>query len=148
MRPGCGNRGALSSRSRARPGRSVFHKLFQPRRGEKLFRQRHHRWNDDGRLAGWLHAADVQRAAEQDGQRLRSRLSSPWQPHSAGAFGNPRPVQVAPAEIKLLNPEDLVLSVSTTPAPEPLTWAMMLAGFAGLGYFGYKASRRTRLAAA
>ena len=65
-----------------------------------------------------------------------------------GAFGNPRPVQVAPAEIKLLNPEDLVLSVSTTPVPEPSTWAMMLAGFAGLGYFGYKASRRTRLAAA
>src|ERR1700733_6998031 len=65
-----------------------------------------------------------------------------------GAFGNPRPVQVAPAEIKLLNPEDLVLSVSTTPVPEPSTWAMMPAGFAGLGYFVYKASRRTRLAAA
>jgi hypothetical protein len=37
----------------------------------------------------------------------------------------------------------------TTPAiPEPSTWVLMLAGFAGLGYFGYKASRRTGSAAA
>ena len=30
-----------------------------------------------------------------------------------------------------------------TPAPEPSTWAMMLLGFAGLGFAGYRASRRT-----
>jgi hypothetical protein len=28
------------------------------------------------------------------------------------------------------------------PVPEPSTWAMMLLGFAGLGFFGYRASRR------
>ena len=27
--------------------------------------------------------------------------------------------------------------------PEPSTWAMMLLGFAGLGFAGYRASRRT-----
>jgi hypothetical protein len=38
---------------------------------------------------------------------------------------------------------------STPPAiPEPSTWVLMLAGFAGLGYFGYKASRGTGSAAA
>ena len=30
-----------------------------------------------------------------------------------------------------------------TPAPEPSTWAMMLLGFAGLGYAGYRRSRRS-----
>jgi PEP-CTERM motif len=29
--------------------------------------------------------------------------------------------------------------------PEPSTWAMMLVGFAGLGFAGYRASRRTAL---
>jgi hypothetical protein len=32
--------------------------------------------------------------------------------------------------------------------PEPSTWAMMLLGFAGLGFAGYRASRRTGMAAA
>jgi hypothetical protein len=32
--------------------------------------------------------------------------------------------------------------------PEPSTWAMMLLGFAGLGFVGYRASRRTGMAAA
>ena len=27
--------------------------------------------------------------------------------------------------------------------PEPSTWAMMLAGFAGLGFAGYRASRKS-----
>ena len=31
--------------------------------------------------------------------------------------------------------------------PEPATWAMMLLGFAGLGFVGYRASRRTGAAA-
>ena len=47
-----------------------------------------------------------------------------------------------------LNPEDLVLSVTVTPVPEPSTWAMMLAGFAGLGFLSYRASRKTTAAAA
>jgi hypothetical protein len=34
-----------------------------------------------------------------------------------------------------------------TPVPEPSTWAMMLAGFAGLGFLGYRKMRRGTLAA-
>jgi hypothetical protein len=34
-----------------------------------------------------------------------------------------------------------------TPAvPEPSTWAMMLAGFAGLGFMGYRRAREPRAA--
>jgi len=33
-----------------------------------------------------------------------------------------------------------------TPVPEPSTWAMMLAGFAGLGLLGYRKARRGALA--
>jgi hypothetical protein len=29
--------------------------------------------------------------------------------------------------------------------PEPSTWAMMLIGFAGLGYAGYRRDRKTRV---
>ena len=32
------------------------------------------------------------------------------------------------------------------PVPEPSTWAMMLAGFAGLGYAGYRRGREPRAA--
>jgi hypothetical protein len=32
--------------------------------------------------------------------------------------------------------------------PEPSTWAMMLAGFAGLGFLGYRTSRRESASAA
>jgi len=35
-----------------------------------------------------------------------------------------------------------------TAVPEPSTWAMMLLGFAGLGFAGYRASRRTAVARA
>ena len=42
-----------------------------------------------------------------------------------------------------LNPEDPMLSVTVTQVPEPSTWAMMLAGFAGLGFLSYRASRKT-----
>ena len=43
-------------------------------------------------------------------------------------------------------------SVTVTPAtpggvPEPSTWAMMLAGFAGLGFLGYRQTVKARLAA-
>jgi PEP-CTERM motif len=34
-------------------------------------------------------------------------------------------------------------SVTTTAIPEPSTWAMMLIGFAGLGFAGYRASRKS-----
>jgi hypothetical protein len=35
------------------------------------------------------------------------------------------------------------LGVSSNAIPEPSTWAMMLLGFAGLGFAGYRASRRS-----
>jgi hypothetical protein len=42
-------------------------------------------------------------------------------------------------------------SVTVTPitggAPEPATWAMMLAGFAGLGFLGYRRTVKARVAA-
>jgi hypothetical protein len=31
--------------------------------------------------------------------------------------------------------------------PEPSTWAMMMVGFAGLGYVGFRRSKKDRLAA-
>jgi PEP-CTERM motif len=34
-----------------------------------------------------------------------------------------------------------------TPTPEPATWAMMLAGFAGLGCLGYRRTAKARVAA-
>jgi hypothetical protein len=35
-----------------------------------------------------------------------------------------------------------------TPVPEASTWAMMLAGFAGLGFLGWRGSRKTAARAA
>jgi hypothetical protein len=46
-----------------------------------------------------------------------------------------------------MHPEDLVLSVTVPQVPEPSTWAMMLAGFAGLGFLSHRASRKTTAAA-
>ena len=47
---------------------------------------------------------------------------------------------------------DLVLNVtvgSVTPGiPEPSTWAMMLLGFTGLGFAGYRKAQRKGVAAA
>jgi hypothetical protein len=40
-------------------------------------------------------------------------------------------------------PSEIVTSFTLTAVPEPSTRAMMIFGFAGLGYAGYKASRRS-----
>ena len=40
--------------------------------------------------------------------------------------------------------ETVVLYLSPTPVPEPSTWAMMMLGFAGLGFAGYRATRARR----
>jgi PEP-CTERM motif len=37
----------------------------------------------------------------------------------------------------------VVTSSPTLPIPEPATWAMMLVGFAGLGFMGWRGSKRT-----
>jgi hypothetical protein len=39
-------------------------------------------------------------------------------------------------------PFDAAFSLAGTTVPEPSTWAMMLLGFVGLGYAGYRASRQ------
>jgi PEP-CTERM motif len=39
-------------------------------------------------------------------------------------------------------------SISIMAVPEPSTWAMMLAGFAGLGFLGWRESRKTTAHAA
>lgn len=44
----------------------------------------------------------------------------------------------------LLGENSAIIAVATSVIPEPSTWAMMLIGFAGLGFLGY---RRTRAAA-
>jgi hypothetical protein len=44
-------------------------------------------------------------------------------------------------------PFNAAFSLSGTVVPEPSTWALMLIGFAGLGYVGYRTSRRTATAA-
>jgi hypothetical protein len=49
------------------------------------------------------------------------------------------------------NSGDMSTFTNVTPAPaipEPSTWAMMLIGFAGLGYAGYRASRKSAAVAA
>jgi hypothetical protein len=45
----------------------------------------------------------------------------------------------------IFGPVTIGVSITTADTPEPSTWAMMLLGFAGLGFAGY---RRTRVAAA
>ena len=39
--------------------------------------------------------------------------------------------------------DTITINFGATPAPEPSTWAMMLLGFAGIGYAGYRRSRST-----
>jgi hypothetical protein len=68
----------------------------------------------------------------------------------SGTFGqeysssNPYPGGEAFDEFGTAYPDiDIVFAEGlTSSVPEPSTWAMMLIGFAGLGYAGYRASRR------
>jgi hypothetical protein len=52
-------------------------------------------------------------------------------------------VAVATADVSL----DYVANGVTASTPESSTWAMMILGFAGLGFAGYRASRKTATAA-
>ena len=45
-------------------------------------------------------------------------------------------------------PFNAAFSLRGSPVPEPSTWAMMLLGFAGLGFAGYRRGRQTRPASA
>lgn len=42
----------------------------------------------------------------------------------------------------------LFATAGVAPVPEPSTWAMMLIGFAGIGYAGYRSARKRSVAAA
>jgi PEP-CTERM motif len=44
--------------------------------------------------------------------------------------------------------QNFTLVIGASPVPEPSTWAMMLVGFAGLGYASHRASRKSAAAAA
>lgn len=52
------------------------------------------------------------------------------------------PVFLLPAGYSI----ELSQGVGNSATPEPSTWAMMLIGFAGLGFVGYRVSRRTTIA--
>jgi hypothetical protein len=47
-----------------------------------------------------------------------------------------------PDEAEVLNWSIDITASSDTNVPEPASWVMMLLGFAGLGFVGYRASRR------
>ena len=51
-------------------------------------------------------------------------------------------------EIQTEGSEDFSFVVVTAAVPEASTWAMMLIGFAGLGYAGYRSSRKSAALAA
>ena len=44
--------------------------------------------------------------------------------------------------------QNFTLEIGAGAVPEPSTWAMMLIGFAGLGYAGHRASRKSAVRAA
>jgi hypothetical protein len=67
-------------------------------------------------------------------------------------FGNVvgAPIAVAPFTQEILGAELGLVSLTTYPpttptVPEPSSWALMLAGFAGLGLAGFRRARRTAL---
>jgi hypothetical protein len=62
---------------------------------------------------------------------------------NAGDFFDIFTTSVFPARWSELYPEDLLLSVTTTLAPEPSTWAMMLAGVASFGFLTCQAFPKT-----
>ena len=61
---------------------------------------------------------------------------------STGAFEVETTCVSSPTNCKGVEPIFTSIPVGATPVPEPTTWAMMLIGFAGLGFAGYRASRR------
>jgi hypothetical protein len=69
---------------------------------------------------------------------------------SAPAFDQVGYSQTSVASVNnLFDSHDGSVSVTpvTTPVPEPSTWAMMLFGFAGLGFLGYRQTAKARVAA-
>jgi hypothetical protein len=67
----------------------------------------------------------------------------PFQGSSQSYFGNGQSFAFYVTDI-LAAP----VSEPSTPVPEPSTWIMMIVGFCGLGYMGFRQSRRRVMAAA
>ena len=57
-------------------------------------------------------------------------------------------ISTADGEYSTVTGGDLIASTPTTGVPEPSTWAMMLIGFAGLGFAGYRRASKARAIAA
>jgi hypothetical protein len=55
-------------------------------------------------------------------------------------YSNPEP----PTALSTISLTTTDGSIPVVPVPEPPTWAMMLLGFAGLGYAGYRETKRAR----
>jgi hypothetical protein len=65
-----------------------------------------------------------------------------------GSFANPFDIVLNGLPAAQVNGFTEALEFSSqTPVPEPSTWAMMLLGFAGLGFLGYRQTAKARLAA-
>ena len=74
-------------------------------------------------------------------------------PSTSGAWCNrpryilgvkPRRVSFSKTKAKCVGDETVAVIVTTSSIPEPSSWAMMLIGFAGLGFAGYRAKRKGR----
>ena len=48
----------------------------------------------------------------------------------------------------LLGSNSAIIAVASSAIPEPSTWAMMVLGFAGLGFAGYRRGRKASVAIA
>ena len=56
----------------------------------------------------------------------------------------PRRVSFSKTKAKCVGDETVAVDVTTSSIPELSSWAMMLIGFAGLGFAGYRAKRQRR----
>jgi hypothetical protein len=82
-----------------------------------------------------------------DGVKITLNQEIPDTSETSGATFNAVAIDLTRPELSGdIDIAQSVVSVNAT-VPEPSTWAMMLAGFAGLGFAGYRASRRTAAAA-
>jgi hypothetical protein len=62
--------------------------------------------------------------------------------------GRPSPSEPGPVYLTGVSTPGYPGTFTATFVPEPSTWAMMLLGFAGLGYLGYRSRKRPAAIAA